>query len=424
MTSEQNGLGKAAGRWWALALLTAIYTCHTIDRQVVAVVMDPVKHEFKLSDGQVGFLGGMAHAIGFALTVVPFGLLADRTKRSKLLATLVAAWSGLTMLAAFAVGPISLAFLRMGVGAAEGGASSNSTALIADYFDRRQRGLAYGVFYSSTAIGIGLIFLCGGYVAGVYGWRATFFVAGLPGMALGLLAFFTLREPTRGGFDDPSSKLQTPPSFRQLLSEIASNHPLALSIAGLTTGAMTTSGIWAWSIAYFTRIHGISIRDAGLILAIALGAVQTIGLPVFGRISDGVSRGRKDRVHLVTIGGLLASVPATLIMVLSPSLPLAVAGAMLLGACTAAWLGQAFGSIVLLAPLSMRGSVFGTAQLCSNLLGTGLGPLLVGMISDVSGGGGSGLKVGLVVVGSMNIGAAALLGLATRCLRRAGRESA
>lgn len=380
--------------------------------------MDPVKHEFALSDGQVGFLGGMAHAIGFAVTVVPLGLLADRTRRSRLIAVLVTVWSGLTMLAAFAGGAVSLALLRMGVGAAEGGASSCSTAMLADYFEPRQRGLAYGIFYSSTAIGIGLIFLGGGYVAQEYGWRATFLVAGLPGIVLGGLAYFTLREPPRGAFDPPAAAREIKPLFRSLIAEIAANRPLVLSIAGLTIGAMTTSGLWAWAIAYFTRNHAISIRDAGVIMAIALGAVQGIGLPLFGWISDKVAKGRTDRIHYVTVCGLLLTLPATFLMVLSPTLAGAITGAILLGAATSAWLGQAFGAIVILSPPPIRGSVFGAMQLCTNLLGTGLGPLLVGLLSDGLGGGGEGLKFALVAVGSLNLVAAVLLALATTVLRR------
>lgn len=212
----------AANRWWALALLTGIYCCHTIDRQVIAVVMEAIKQDLKLSDGYVGFLGGMAHALGFMITVIPLGMLADRVNRVRMLSGLVILWSMLTALGSLVSSAFTLALLRLGVGAAEGGGASTATALVADHFAPRQRGLAFGIFYASTAIGMALVFLFGGMMAHAYGWRAAFLLAGMPGIVMGILTVLTLREPIRGRFDvggpAPSGPRSRPPSGRSAQS--------------------------------------------------------------------------------------------------------------------------------------------------------------------------------------------------------------
>lgn len=407
----------AANRWWALALLTGIYCCHTIDRQVIAVVMEAVKHDLKLSDSYVGFLGGMAHALGFMVTVIPLGLLADRVNRVRLLSGLVMLWSMLTALGSLASNALTLALLRLGVGAAEGGGASTATALIADHFAPRQRGLAFGIFYASTALGMALVFLFGGMVAHAYGWRAAFLLAGMPGIVMGLLTLLTLREPRRGQLDDagPAPKRT---SFRAAFRAMRAEPALPWSIAGVTLGSFVVAAVFAWSVSFFGRAHGTDVRDAGLILALSIGVIQGLCLPVFGRLNDRLSRGRRDRIHLVTTCGLLANVPVELALFLSPTLPMAIAAMLLLGVTTAAWLGQCFGSVVSLSPPEVRGTISGITQLCTNLLGTGAGPLAAGLLSDALGGGEAGLRTALIIVALGNVPAALTLVAATRCLRR------
>jgi MFS family permease len=404
-------------RWWALAVITAIYTIHAVDRTVVSIVLEPLKHQFRLSDRAAGFLGGLAHSGGFVVTVIPLGMLVDRVNRVRLLGGMVIIWSGLTLFASWASSFIGLALCRLGVGAAEGGGSSCSLSLIADYFPKHQRGAAFGIFFSSTALGVGIIFLFGGMIVGDYGWRAAFTVAGLPGVILGALALLTLRNPQRGRYDEGAGPQAKAPPLATVLRHIATTPTLALSILGLTLATVVVAGLWAWAASFFERVYGLSLRDTGLVLAIALGLVQGLGLPLFGRLSDRLTRDRPDRIHVVAVFGMLSSIPIGTIMLLTPSLELAIAGVMFLGASTAAWLGQSFGAVAALAPPAMRGSVVGFGQLCTNLIGTGCGPLLVGVLSDAFGGQGA-LRYGMMAVLAIYLAAAASLMRAMRLLRQ------
>lgn len=410
------GTAPTSNQWWALILLAGIYCCHTIDRQVIAVVMEPVKQNLKISDGYVGFLGGMAHAIGYVITVIPLGMMADRVNRVRLLSGLVVLWSTLTAAGSLASSAVALALLRIGVGAAEGGGAPTATALLADYFAPRQRGLAFGVFYASTALGMALIFFIGGAIAHSYGWRATFLLAGVPGLAMGAITWLTLREPPRGRFDVPSTgrrNASIPGAFRAMKAEPA----IFWSIVGTTLGSFAVAATFAWIISFYVRVHASTLRDAGLVLALAIGVVQGLCLPLFGRLGDRLSHGRRDRIHLIPICGLVASCAVELALFAAPTLPLAIIATLLLGVSTAAWLGQAFGSVISLSPPEMRGTISGFNQLSTNLLGTGSGPLACGLLSDALGGGAHGLRIALIVVALVNIPAALSLLIASRRLR-------
>jgi len=400
-------------RWWALALLTAIYTIHSIDRTVVNIIAEPLKHDFQLSDHAVGLLNGLAHATGFVITVLPLGMLVDRVNRVRLLGTLVTIWSGLTLFCGIANSFLTLAFCRLGVGAAEGGGSSNSLSLISDYFPKRERATAVGFFFTSTAIGLGLTFLLGGMIVHDHGWRAAFTVAGLPGILLGALAFLTLKNPIRGRYDDERQHWEKAPPLSAALKHIATTPALSLSILGLTLGTVAISGIMAWVASFFIRVHGFAIREVGFVLAISIGFVQGICLPLFGRLNDHLSRDRPDRIHLVSMFGLLASAPIGAMMLLATNANLAIAGVILIAISTAAWLAQSLGAVATLAPPLMRGSTIGFAQLCSNLIGTGCGPLLVGALSDAYGGSSS-LRYALATILVIYVAAAICLFLATR----------
>ena len=188
---------SVARRWYTLLLLTGVFAINSIDRNVMSVVLEPVKHEFRISDTAMGTLVGVAHTTAFAVFVIPMGLLADRMNRVRLVSGLVILWSGLTALSAMATGYVSLLLVRMGVGAAEAGSPPASVALIADMFPAEERPTALSTYYLAAAIGTGAIFLFGGYVAHRFGWRAVFVIAGAPGLLFGLLLLLTVREPRR-----------------------------------------------------------------------------------------------------------------------------------------------------------------------------------------------------------------------------------
>ncbi|WP_157889086.1 MFS transporter [Herminiimonas arsenitoxidans] len=187
-----------AKSWYALSILTMIYSCHFLDRTMISIIVEPVRAEFHLHDSQIGLLTGLAYGATFAIAGIPIGLLIDRVNRIKLLAILVTIWSGMTILSGIANSYIHLLLARMGVGASEAGGSPASLSLISDLFPPSKRSTAVGYFFLSNAIGATLSIIIGGFVTAQYGWRTAMLLAGIPGIILAAVLILTVRNPKRG----------------------------------------------------------------------------------------------------------------------------------------------------------------------------------------------------------------------------------
>ncbi|MEA3132564.1 MAG: hypothetical protein QOG17_410, partial [Gammaproteobacteria bacterium] len=225
--AEQAAPDRAArGAWYALTIMLLVYSCHFLDRAVLSLVAEPVRKEFGLSDSQLGMLNGFAFGLMFAVAGIPIGLLVDRINRSRLLACMVFLWSSATALCGLAQSYLALLTGRMAVGAAEAGGAPTSLSLMSDYFPPRLRSTAVGFYYLGNAVGGLMIFLVGSRVAAQYGWRAALLVAAVPGIALAVVAFATLREPVRGGTETRAGSASSEPvgliaAYRQIASNRA-----------------------------------------------------------------------------------------------------------------------------------------------------------------------------------------------------------
>jgi hypothetical protein len=184
-------------RNYTLAMLVAIYASSHVDRQIVSILAESIKLELMLSDTQLGFLIGLSFAIFYATLGIPIAILADRYSRRNIIAISVIVWSGMTALCGLAGSYVQLALARIGVGIGEAGSSPPSHSMISDLYPAEQRATAMGIYASGINIGVLIGFLVGGWIDQIYGWRMAFFVVGIPGIILGLLMFFTVKEPTR-----------------------------------------------------------------------------------------------------------------------------------------------------------------------------------------------------------------------------------
>ncbi|MFP5305408.1 MAG: MFS transporter, partial [Gammaproteobacteria bacterium] len=140
-------------RWYVLGMLTLVYATMHMDRHIVTLLLEPIKLEFALTDTQLGFLAGLSFAIAFSAAGIPLGLLVDRVNRVRLLSVLITLWSGLTFICGFATSYLMLVLARIGIGCAESGGSPTSSSLIGDFFRRKERPVAFGVYHTGTQIG-------------------------------------------------------------------------------------------------------------------------------------------------------------------------------------------------------------------------------------------------------------------------------
>jgi predicted MFS family arabinose efflux permease len=420
--------------WYSLGVLTLIDACHFLDRTVISIVAEPIRREFHLADSQLGLLTGLAYGVSFALAGLPSGYLIDRFNRRRLLAVAAVIWSSMTALIGLGQTYGMLVAARVLMGAAEAGGTPAAMAIIADLFPARLRSTALGVYYLGSGIGAAASAVIGAVVAVKYGWRAAFLVAGLPGIILGILVWTTLQDVRRGASESGASAStpHAPPTgvFRFLIAQ-----PAVLSL--FMAVAMVAAGmaaIGAWLPPMLMRNHGMPLGSAGFVTALAFGLFSSLGTLFGGLVADRLARrgGPARRLSFCAVMALLA-VPAGVGAMLSTSTPVAVTLAFAVSFCGFTIFPSGFGAIMELVPPQMRGMATSCSLVISNLVGYGVGPYAVGVISTTLGGSES-LRQGMAVVcAATMVVAAMLLGLAARwhaaasarCLRyMSGAEAA
>jgi MFS family permease len=386
----------ATNRWWALAVLTAAQACHHIDRNVVSVVAEPIRAEFHLSDSQVGLMGTLAYAIAFAVAALPMGYLVDRISRRNLLAAILAIWSGMTALGGAANSFIHLVVARMGVGAAEAGGSPTAVSMVSDFFGPKNRSTALGVWYLSSGIGTGIIFLVGGFLAKAFGWRTVFLVAAIPGFLVALTLLLTVREPRRGAAESreveasPAPGDELPATPAESLLFVLRRPSILCAMASIIMGAAMSSAFGLWAVSFLVRIHHIDLPVAAMWIALAFagfGTVIPLAAGIFGdRFAASKTGPRPGRLPLLSACTMSGVVIFGSLAALSPSPAVAIGAMLLWCGFMLAHNGPANAFIVTLLRPRMRGQVVAGLQMIASLVGAGLGPFLVGMLSDFYGG--------------------------------------
>ncbi len=189
-----------ARRWYVLLVLTLVYALSIADRFVMSTLIEPIKADLGLSDSSIGFLTGSSLAFFYVTAGLPLATLADRANRRTMIAVALGAWSVMTTLCGFAQNYWQLLLARIGVGVGEAGGTPPSASLLSDYFTSRRRALALSVYSVGASLG-SMIGSSAGYASDAWGWRAAFYVLGVPGVLVAVLVAITIREPERGRLD-------------------------------------------------------------------------------------------------------------------------------------------------------------------------------------------------------------------------------
>jgi len=383
--------------WYALFIMTLIHSTHYLDRIVVSIVIEPIRHEFGLSDSQLGLLTGLVYGLTFAVAGLPLGYLVDRVNRRNLLAMVVLCWSCFTAFAAFAQSFSQLLLARMAVGAAEAGGSPTSMSMISDLFPPRKRSTAMGVLFLSTSVGAAGSAIIGSYVAVHYGWRAAFLIAGLPGAIFASILLLTVKEPLRGAMDPARVEPKAMPSLKETARFLIGQKSLRHLFIAMPLAIMAISANSAWLVAFLMRVHHLDLAHASIVAGITFGGFSAAGSILGGLLSDRVGKviaGR--RIGLAATTSLLA-VPVAVAATLVENTPLAIASWFILAMLAFSTIPPTFGSMVSLAKPRMRGITLAGMQVVTNLIGYGLAPFVVGMLSDLVGGENS-LRLALLIV--------------------------
>jgi MFS family permease len=369
-------LSKKAANY-TLAVLCVIAIVNYIDRQVLSILLEEVRHDLGATDTQMGLLNGFVFASVYIIAGVPIARLVDGGSRRNVLAVCMTIWCTSTALCGLAGNYWQLALARMGVAAGEAGAHPSSQSLIADLFPRETRSRALGLWNASNSAGIGLGLFIGGFLSHYMSWRSVFVVVGLPGLALAVLTFLTVREPPRPTGDAPA------PPFKDTIRHLAAipSYNLALLVTALAS--FCGAGMFGWLPTFFIRIHNMSVAAVG-----AWTGMASVGSLVAAHILAGALAdrfGRKDpRAYFIIPGvSVLLTAPLVVAFAFVESQSVAIVLFFALKLALGLHMVPVYTVAITLAPGNMRGIAAFTLAIGINLAGSGLGPFFVGAMNDL-----------------------------------------
>jgi len=410
--------------WYVLGLLWAAGVLRFVDLQILAVLLEPIKAEFLLTDTQLALLSGLAFALLYGGLGIPVAWLAEHYSRRAIIATAITLWSGMTVLCGQAHSFATLFLARVGVGLGEAGAYAPSTSLLADYFPPAKRGRACAVLASAIPVGVLTGFLVGGVVAQHWGWRMAMMVAGLPGLLVGLLIWLTLADPVREkrGHGLPS---------RHFISECKQlwhrpGYARVVMAACLFTLGAVGSGMWLPS--YFIRHHGMQSAEIGLWMAGLYGGGGLLGSLLGGWVAErSDSDGSGSAYARVGQWSLLLALPLLPLVLLNESPIPALCFHLGITVLMHMNVGPVLTLLQLLGGEHQRALAQAFSVLVSNLVALPLGPLFVGLCSDHFGPLLGSRVIGLAILALLLVSwslAACLFGTAARQLESCGRGRA
>lgn len=370
-------------RRYAMLLLVLVFTSSHVDRQILAILLQPIKMELQLSDTQLGFLSGVAFAIFYATLGIPMAMWADRGNRRNLIALALATWSGMTALCGLAANFWQLALARIGVGVGEAGSSPPSHSMIADMYPPSERAGAMGTFSLGINFGLMTGFLVGGWISQWYGWRVAFYTVGLPGLILAAIVRFSLREPPRGYAEGMQATAHEAPGFATVVRHMTSTPSLRHIAAGATLASFVGYGVVLWLPAFLVRSHGLQSGQIGTALAFLFGILGGISTYVAGRLADRL--GKQDvrwNVWIVSCAILIA-LPFIICAYLTTDIYTATWLSIVPALMGGAYLAPSFALNQSLVPVRMRSVASAILLFIVNIIGLGLGPQLVGFLSDL-----------------------------------------
>ena len=377
---NQTHAQPGQSRYYVLAILTLVYAFNHIDRQVLVILLEPIREDLKLEDWHLGLLSGLGFAAVYSTVGIPVAIWADRGVRRDIVALSLGFWSFMTVLSGFAQTYWHLLLARMGVGLGEAGGTPPATSMIADLYPPSQRATALGVYTLGIGLGILAGFPLGGYVYELYGWRAAFFFAGAPGLVLALVVWLTVREPERG---QSEARVDTArPSIRQTFAFMLGQPAFLWLLAGCMMICVSANAFLAWTSPLLIRTYSAGVGEVSLALGLLVGGLGGLGAVLIGLVCDRLSRKDLRWRPWIILASAIVALPFAWGFLNAGSLQNAY-----LFNIVPSFIGLVYASIAYTAAqelvgVKMRAVASAFTLFCLTLLGIGGGPTLVGFLSS------------------------------------------
>ena len=410
-----NAAARTSSPRLLLSLLLLAYIFNFLDRQILGILAGPIIADLNLTDAEFGAIGGLAFALLYSCLGVPLALLADRTSRSRVIAGSLAVWSGFTALCGTAGSFGQLFIFRLGVGVGEAGGVAPSYALIADYFPPERRARALAIFSLGVPIGLAAGTLIGAYLAALVSWRAAFLAMGLAGIALVPVMLIWVRDVPK-----PDRAATSLSSLSRTFPIVASKPTFWLMALASSASSLAGYGLALWTPSVLERSFGLELVGRGQFLASLFLIGGTAGVFAGGWFADRL--GQQDRSWYARLPAIAWLITAPLFVAGLLSTDLWAAWFLLLipNALNILWLGPVVTAVQHLVPRAMRSTASASFLLINNLIGLGVGPMLIGALSEMFKGrfGTEALRYAAVSVVGFYLVAALLMIIAAGRLRK------
>lgn len=383
--------------WYVVGVLMLAYTNSFIDRQILSLLVEPIRNDLDISDTQISLLAGLAFSVFYTIMGIPLARLADQSNRKVIITVGVGSWSLMTALCGAAQNFWQLFLARIGVGVGEATLSPAAFSIISDYFPKNRIARAFSVYSMGVYFGAGLALMIGGLVikivsaappivlpviGTVYSWQLTFFVVGLLGLPI-LLLLFTIREPLRRG-TKAAAKSSDGATFTDLKKFLGENrwtviwHFAAFSLIGI--GIVT---YLVWTPTWFIRTYQWDAPKIGLIYGGMTFVLGTAGVYTGGFVADWFhQRGHEDAILRATMYGGIVAIPFAVATPLMPSENLTVISLGITTFLLAFPQGLPAAALQVIAPNRLRAQMTALYFLVGNLIALGIGPTTVALVTD------------------------------------------
>ncbi|MDX9972676.1 MAG: MFS transporter [FCB group bacterium] len=398
--------------WYVVGVLMVAYVFSFIDRQILSLLVGPMKADLGISDTGMSYLMGITFALLYTFLGIPMGRLADTRSRRSLIAAGMILWSVMTVGCGFARRFWELALMRVGVGVGEAALSPAAYSIITDYFPRERLGTAISVYSMGIYVGMGLAMLMGGYVvefashasletwplvADMRPWQLAFVAVGAPGVLFAFL-LYTVREPLRRSHSGAAHR--SAPA-KAVAAYLGSNwQTLTCHHLGFALLALVGYGAAAWIPEFFMRTYGWSVSQVGLRYGLVVMTAGSLGIVAGGWLADRMSkRGYRDAKMRAGLLAAVLSIPLTVMYTLMPNGWAALAVLIPLSFVQAMPFGVAPAAIQEMMPTSMRGQASAVYLFVLNLIGLGIGPTAVALLTDYAFGDVQAVRYSLLLTG-------------------------
>ena len=380
--NNNNPYATKASRYYAVGLLTLVYTFNFVDRQLLAILQESIKADLNLMDWQLGLLTGFAFALFYVTAGIPIARWADRSNRRNIVALAVGIWSFMTAISGLVQNYAQLLLARVGVGVGEAGGSPPSHSIISDIFPPENRAGALAFYSMGVNFGILFGFLAGGWLNEVFDWRIAFMVVGLPGIAVALIVRYTLREPIRGLSENRQESTDSAPPLGEVLNLLWRRLAFRHMALGAALNAFAGYSISNWTASFMIRTHEMTTGELGTWLAGIQGLGGAIGVLCGGLFAERMAK--KDvRWYMWTpaLTGFIC-LPFMVGVYIVDDAYMALALSVVPGVLFNVYLGNTLAMTHGLVGLRMRALASAILFFILNIIGLGMGPWLVGVLSD------------------------------------------